>query len=73
MVNGLRALATLLLLYSIKVSAQDWPAEEWPRDIQAPGPALKALEDYAFVPRDESWWWSATAMIAMVSSVITNC
>ena len=54
MVNGLRALATLLLLYSIKVSAQDWPAQEWPRDIQAPGPALQALEDYAFVPRDEA-------------------
>lgn len=46
-------LLVLLALLSLPVQAKDWPAEQWSRDPVPRGPALQALEDYAFVPRDD--------------------
>ena len=44
----------LMLLCSCVVTAQDWPAEQWAPGPPGSGPALAALEDYAFANRDEA-------------------
>jgi CubicO group peptidase (beta-lactamase class C family) len=44
----------LLLLLSLTAHAENWPAEQWPTAPAINGPALQALENYAFPPRDES-------------------
>lgn len=44
----------LMSLCSCAVTAQDWPAEQWAPGPPGSGPALAALEDYAFANRDEA-------------------
>ncbi|MGC5702846.1 serine hydrolase [Pseudomonas sp. NFXW11] len=46
-------LLALLLLIWLPAQAEDWPAQQWSRGPAASGPALQALEDYAFAPRDD--------------------
>lgn len=43
-----------LFFMSAHAVAEYWPAEQWSQGPQVSGPALKALEDYAFQPRDDS-------------------
>ncbi|MGZ0784929.1 serine hydrolase domain-containing protein [Pseudomonas saponiphila] len=45
-------LALLVCLY-LPAWAEEWPAEQWSWGPAVSGPGLKALEDYAFEPRDE--------------------
>ncbi|EXF91136.1 beta-lactamase [Pseudomonas fluorescens HK44] len=42
-----------MLLVSLPVLAENWPAERWSPGPKISGPALQALEDYAFAPRDD--------------------
>ena len=51
MLKGLSLL--VMLLVSAAIHAENWPAEHWASAPTVSGPALQALEDYAFVPRDE--------------------
>ncbi|MDK1394073.1 serine hydrolase domain-containing protein [Pseudomonas protegens] len=46
-------LLALLLLLSLPARAEEWPALQWSQGTPASGPALQALEEYAFVPRDD--------------------
>ncbi|UMZ13442.1 serine hydrolase [Pseudomonas sp. MPFS] len=46
-------LLVLLAWLGLPAWAEEWPAEQWSRAAQASGPALQALEDYAFTPRDD--------------------
>ena len=46
-------LLALLLLLSLPARAEEWPALQWSQGTPASGPALQALEYYAFVPRDD--------------------
>jgi len=46
-------LLAVLLLLSLPARAEDWPAQQWSQAAPVSGPALQALEDYAFVPRDD--------------------
>src|SRR5689334_19916141 len=43
-----------LLLLSFTAQAENWPAEQWPTAPTPAGPALQALEAYAFPPRDDT-------------------
>ncbi|MEX3775954.1 serine hydrolase domain-containing protein [Pseudomonas sp. MYb118] len=43
-----------LLLLGLTAQAETWPGEQWPTTPAAPGPALQALETYAFPPRDDA-------------------
>ena len=43
-----------ILLLSLSAHAENWPAEQWPTAPTSTGPALAALETYAFPPRDDS-------------------
>lgn len=52
MFKGLSLLFILLL--SATAHAEYWPAEQWPTGSAITGPALRALETYAFPPRDDS-------------------
>ncbi|WP_077049233.1 serine hydrolase [Pseudomonas sp. KK4] len=52
MFKGLSLLFILLL--SATAHAEHWPAEQWPTGAAITGPALQALETYAFPPRDDS-------------------
>ena len=51
MLKGLSLL--VLLLIGAGVHAENWPGEHWTPGPAVSGPAVQALEDYAFVPRDE--------------------
>jgi CubicO group peptidase (beta-lactamase class C family) len=42
------------LLFSLTAHAEYWPAEQWSTGPTVSGPALQALETYAFPPRDEA-------------------
>ncbi|MHC8385904.1 serine hydrolase domain-containing protein [Pseudomonas sp. LB3P14] len=42
------------LLLSLTAHAENWPAEQWSTAPTVTGPALQALEAYAFPPRDEA-------------------
>jgi CubicO group peptidase (beta-lactamase class C family) len=42
------------LLLSLTAHAEHWPAEQWSTAPTVTGPALQALEAYAFAPRDEA-------------------
>ncbi|MBV4464104.1 beta-lactamase family protein [Pseudomonas sp. SWRI79] len=52
MFKGLSLIVMLLL--SLAVHAENWPAEQWPPGPKVTGPALQALESYAFPPRDDA-------------------
>ncbi|MNZ45317.1 6-aminohexanoate-dimer hydrolase [compost metagenome] len=52
MFKGLSLL--LMLLVSCSVCAESWPTDQWPPGPKVSGPALQALEDYAFTPRDDA-------------------
>lgn len=52
MVKGPILLA-LLACFCMPARAEEWPAQQWSRGPAVDSPALKALEDYAFVPRDD--------------------
>src|SRR5471032_1449182 len=52
MFKGLSLLFMLLL--SATAHAENWPGEQWSQGSKVTGPALKALEDYAFPTRDDS-------------------
>ncbi len=43
----------LLAVFALPAFAEDWPGEQWSQDLQAPSPALQALTDYAFPPRND--------------------
>ncbi|EIK98089.1 beta-lactamase [Pseudomonas sp. M47T1] len=43
----------LLALLALPALAEDWPGEQWTQDLQPPGPAVQALTDYAFAPRND--------------------
>ena len=43
-----------LLLLSLSAHAENWPAEQWSTGPTVTGPALQALEAYAFPPRDDT-------------------
>lgn len=43
-----------MLLLSLTTHAENWPAEQWSTAPTVTGPALQALEAYAFPPRDEA-------------------
>lgn len=43
-----------ILLLSLSAHAENWPAEQWSTAPTVTGPALAALETYAFPPRDDS-------------------
>jgi CubicO group peptidase (beta-lactamase class C family) len=44
----------IMLLLSLPAHAENWPAEQWSTGPTVTGPALQALENYAFPPRDET-------------------
>ncbi|HCS41329.1 MAG TPA: serine hydrolase, partial [Pseudomonas sp.] len=44
----------LLLLLSLTAHAENWPAEQWTTGPTITGPALQALETYAFPPRNDT-------------------
>lgn len=43
-----------MLLLSLTAQAENWPAEQWSPGPNVTGPALQALESYAFPPRDDA-------------------
>jgi len=43
-----------MLLLSLTARAENWPAEQWSPGPTVTGPALQALENYAFPPRDDT-------------------
>ena len=43
-----------MLLLSLTAHAENWPAEQWSTGPTVTGPALQALETYAFPPRDDT-------------------
>ncbi|MEB0091106.1 serine hydrolase [Pseudomonas sp. CCI4.2] len=46
-------LTLTLWLFTAQAFAQNWPDEHWSTAPVSPSPALQALEDYAFPPRDD--------------------
>lgn len=44
----------LMLLFSLSARAENWPAEQWSSGPAVSGPALDALEAYAFPSRDDA-------------------
>lgn len=52
MVKGL--LCAVLLLITINGHAETWPDQEWAKGTPLTGPALEALDAYAFAPRDDA-------------------
>ncbi|WP_448723208.1 serine hydrolase domain-containing protein [Pseudomonas farris] len=52
MFKGLSLIVMLLL--SLAAQAENWPAEQWSPGPKVTGPALQALESYAFPPRDDA-------------------
>jgi len=49
-----KGLSLFLLLISLTVRAEQWPGEQWPIAPQITGPAVDALEAYAFAPRNDA-------------------
>ncbi|MFJ4494042.1 serine hydrolase domain-containing protein [Pseudomonas atacamensis] len=49
-----KGLSLFLLLISLTVRAEQWPGEQWPIAPQITGPAVEALESYAFAPRNDA-------------------
>ena len=49
-----KGLPLLFMLLSLTAQAENWPAEQWSTGPALSGPAIQALETYAFPPRDES-------------------
>lgn len=49
-----KGLSLFLLLISLTVRAEQWPGEQWPIAPQITGPAVEALENYAFAPRNDT-------------------
>ena len=49
-----KGLSLFLLLISLTVRAEQWPGEQWPIAPQITGPAVDALEAYAFPPRNDA-------------------
>ncbi|QKZ06629.1 serine hydrolase domain-containing protein [Pseudomonas eucalypticola] len=49
----IRRCLVLLLCWTTTTLAEDWPARQWLEDLQPPGPAVQALTDYAFAPRND--------------------
>ncbi|WP_323167831.1 serine hydrolase [Pseudomonas atacamensis] len=49
-----KGLSLFLLLISLTVRAEQWPGEQWPIAPQITGPAVEALENYAFAPRNDA-------------------
>lgn len=43
-----------ILLLSLSAQAENWPGEQWPTVPTITGPALAALEAYAFPPRNDT-------------------
>jgi len=52
MVRGLLCVA--LLLFTVNGHAETWPDPQWAEGARLTGPALQALDAYAFPPRDDS-------------------
>jgi len=52
MVRGLLCVA--LLLFTVNGHAETWPDPQWAEGTRLTGPALQALDAYAFPPRDDS-------------------
>jgi CubicO group peptidase (beta-lactamase class C family) len=48
-----KGLLLFLLLISLTARAEQWPGEQWSTARQITGPAVEALETYAFPPRDD--------------------
>ncbi|NNA55249.1 serine hydrolase domain-containing protein [Pseudomonas koreensis] len=49
-----KGLSLFLLLISFTVQAEQWPGEQWPSGAKLGGPAVEALETYAFPARDDT-------------------
>jgi len=49
-----KGLLLFLLLISFTARAEQWPGEQWSTGPKITGPAVEALETYAFPPRDDS-------------------
>ncbi|KIF57977.1 beta-lactamase [Pseudomonas fluorescens] len=49
-----KGLSLFLLLISLTARAEQWPNEQWPIAPQITGPAVEALESYAFAPRNDA-------------------
>ncbi len=49
-----KGLLLFLLIISFTARAEQWPGEQWSTARQITGPAVEALETYAFPPRDDS-------------------
>lgn len=49
-----KGLSLFLLLISLTVRAEQWPGEQWPIGSPISGPAVEALENYAFAPRNDA-------------------
>jgi len=49
-----KGLSLFALLISLTAHAETWPTAEWSSAPVASSPALQALEDYAFPPRDDN-------------------
>lgn len=52
MVRGLLCVA--LLFITVAAHAQTWPDKDWAKGTPLSGPAVDALEAYAFPPRDDA-------------------
>ncbi|MFH0023352.1 serine hydrolase domain-containing protein [Pseudomonas fluorescens] len=49
-----KGLSLFLLLISFTARAEQWPSEQWLTAPKITGPAVEALETFAFPPRDDS-------------------
>jgi CubicO group peptidase (beta-lactamase class C family) len=49
-----KGLSLFLLLISLTAHAEQWPNEQWPIGSPIAGPAVEALESYAFPPRTDA-------------------
>ncbi|WP_297839496.1 serine hydrolase [Pseudomonas sp.] len=52
--KSLRLLIAFMMLCAAPAFAQSWPGEHWTTAPATPSPALQALEEYAFAPRDDA-------------------
>lgn len=53
----------LALLFMLPPAwAENWPAAQWSKGPAASGPALEALEAYAFAPATRRPAWASAAM-----------
>ncbi|WP_350613772.1 serine hydrolase [Pseudomonas sp. HY7a-MNA-CIBAN-0227] len=49
-----KGLLCAALLFAVTAHAQTWPIKDWSQGPQLAGPATRALDDYAFPPRDDT-------------------